>query len=763
MVAGTDAIRQPNDDPIETVTNLTTYQEDEAKIEQHADGISSAIGFDATRYLQSQLASVILSRSYKIDEFSWEVGSAVGDVLGNYRFPQVLYDQPWIKQLVDQYGWFRAAKVCLSVRIQSTIMHQGAICVSHTYENYGRIGSFGARFNNRPVLVSAVPAGVVEIELPWTSPFPWVDTANLRIGDNAAMGQFILDVIAPLDSVGTTKTAVTVQVFANFEDPEVMGPSILRNITAIEATGQSEMIEGMAKSAKGIMSDISDEKYLDAGIKTVGLAIDVAKNVGPLLLDKPQSDSGQTMIAFEHGKDFPAGTGLQPGVSLSLIPGASHESTAFYGARGEHSLHNLQSTPGFYETLTFDNQSPPVFWSTRVDPIKFIPSGVPDVYSMPFVTYFSLPFRWWSGSLTYHFDFFCSKFTSARIRIAWHPNATIQAPNPSTRSGDIISRVVDITGDTSLTITIPYAYHSVMRRISKTIDEPVDNNLFTNGVITMDFVGPIVSQVPVATISMVVWINAGPDYKTSFFDNTMSFSDDVKLLNEPNDPVNQNWREDAPPFIDADGQSAIWDRIGQHDPLQDVVGHENAGMVMSEDVDDLLAYAKRFQPVVDLNNGVWSSYPAMNSAATDSSRYLTIGWATACFTYWSGSLRFKCLRDMQDLGKMYRVHEMNDIEGSIPYGISFAASAGNVQNQIDFSVPYFERLPYKFVAAFVDLRYFQELQNNDFNDNQALNFMAAGDDFRVFHMFAPPYILERETPPLKSSDFTRPPTPGKLK
>jgi hypothetical protein len=774
--------------------------------------MSSTSLFADTRFLQSQDLAVLLGRSYKIDEFTW-IGPLVdGASFISYEVPNVLVDTPFLATIIHRYAYFRAKAVHISFRVQSTTMHYGVLCISHTYDGNPNMAEPAARFNNRPMLLSAMPASVVELDIPYVHHKPWLRVARLSDDDAHAMATIFIDIMTPLKSVGTDDTGVTVSVYANFVEPEVLGPS-LRDPPALSllpletrrndpfshvtkrrqdkenakkekdvpkvvkikdpvvapysgrvynehASGMAiPDFEGMAKSAKGIMSDVKEENYIGAAVQAIPLAISVGTSIAKLVADKPMSDSGATLVGFETGKDFVSGTGLQLGASMSLVPLARLSDRDASGTGGSHDILDLCRIPGYLDQHEILSTHTFAFWSKMVGPnVANYDSNLSSKIFNTFLSYFSAPFRYWSGGITYHFFFFTSKFVSARVRIAW--GADHQTSIPLTgRTGDVISRVVDITGDTQVSVTIPFTADQPAKQVKK-VDVGLNYQYaeaFHNGTIQAELVGPIASQVPDPTIQMVVYVSGANDFTLGYYDSVISHEEtfrivtpDTAFLKQAVIPQGGPPAKWIPPRTVRDFPSDalrrvqnehgdVWALGGTGEPLQDVAGRINMDYIVSEHVFDLVTLAKRFQDtgMPGTNFPIYAFlYPDWRFQG---GAHSTLTWAALPFTYWSGAVMHKTIRPKADVGEVINVYESNSADNNLHMGPQIISSPANNQNEINVNVPYFENTPYvpglcRYNAESSRAMWF-------ITDGPPLNwehYQSAGDDFQLFHLFCPP-------------------------
>lgn len=212
----------------EKVENLTVFVEEEEIMKSTVDNPTYGEFWDAQRTIPNQNLSTVLSRVYQIDTVTWATASLFGDVLGQYKFPNALFAMPQISQLLTYFQYFRCRGVRIGIRLNSTIMHYGALCLSEivggstNVPEYNDIDGF-QMLNNNPHIISAMKQDTVELTIPWTNPVSWI-YLPLNVAEDDMIARVSLSVLFPLLADAASATSVTVTVFANFIAPELTGP-----------------------------------------------------------------------------------------------------------------------------------------------------------------------------------------------------------------------------------------------------------------------------------------------------------------------------------------------------------------------------------------------------------------------------------------------------------------------------------------------------------------------------------------------------------
>lgn len=133
----------------------------------------------------------------------------------------------------------------------------------------------------------------------------------------------------------------------------------------------------------------------------------------------------------------------------------------------------------------------------------------------------SYPFKYWSGSLIYRFQFVCSKYHKGRIRLTYEPHgAAYSADNYNTT----YSEIIDLSETTDVKFVVPWAqtlsYKLVNPNIVNEFFIPPGgilayNEALYNGVIYLTVLNPLASPDALKDITINCFISAGEDFELS--------------------------------------------------------------------------------------------------------------------------------------------------------------------------------------------------------------------------------------------------------
>jgi len=514
--------------------------------------------------------SMILTREYRLPSISWLAANVRGDVLSTIGFPEALVDFPFISERLKNYMFFRS-RVRITIRINTTKFEYGSLLISWL-PYYASLQGQACRHltlcqcsQNNGHILSANIGNTLTFDIPYISPLEYMKVADIDVGVHRGMlASVFISVLSPLLSVSPNPpTSVEISVFAKFVDPEVAGlqplvvpPAILRreekkakkkiiddvnNRRYIEAKPQSgkgrkvptpaNAKEADTKVNSGSLVD-SAESAVSTVLSVVNTAMGVAgalEKLAPLLgalgLGKPVMNTPITKmmatqfpnIASSDGLDYPQQltmkTGAQTAVDKMIIDGDDPSPLVY----------DMVRKPHLYHYYTFDNTAVPddILYTTRVHPMnmngQIQVSGTKYIMSMGPLNWFTSMYYFWRGSLKLLFYFNTSGFTTTRVRITHVPGVALSAADLGDYSGDLISKVVDITGDTTVEFTVPY--------LQQTLFSPVqfDYTGFAatdyNGTIMVSLVNPVNASDSTAasTVTCNVFIAAGEDFELMQF------------------------------------------------------------------------------------------------------------------------------------------------------------------------------------------------------------------------------------------------------
>jgi hypothetical protein len=534
-----------------TETNELTAFEDHVAKEQEFPMLRSTILGKDDPY-PNQGMDAVLSRPYT-NTFVWTAAQSIGTVLLTLDLPRDhINAHSNLQEKLSNFLYFRA-NTKLEFRTNSTQFHAGMLGIRfQTHSKQIETGGLPTtecpyRWSTLPgVDLSANTAITTGIEIPYVAP---ADYWNMNYYDDVNSKGFfatvIVYVVIPLTmSNSTTVPSVDVSYTINFERPEVAGPTL--NSITMKAQEQLKLKEkfraqGRRKEASsmssqgvisGALSTVSDISGMMTVVPHVGgvasvvapiakAASSVAKYFG---YDRPTSVQANSNNLRNYVDNMAHGVGLDMSTKLAIDP--QNEVTAdhtIFGDKKDYSQYkNYQNLPGMISINTVSSATAVnnIFLQLPVTPMmcRYVPGVGANNYLVNTATSFLASLHtYWRGSMKFHVKIYCSSFISFRLRITWVPNALNGPVNNADGAGDYISKIVDVSGDTSTSFAIPYLQDSMYSECVPydTIESGVIVDSIegcTNGVLQFSLVNAVsYTENAAAYASIVVYCSAGED------------------------------------------------------------------------------------------------------------------------------------------------------------------------------------------------------------------------------------------------------------
>jgi hypothetical protein len=252
-------------------------------------------------------------------------------------------------------------------------------------------------------------------------------------------------------------------------------------------------------------------------------------------------------------------------------------------------------------------------------------------------------FRWWTGSIKFKLIFTCSSLISARVRIAWIPDPTYSAALVSDEDGDVINKVFDIKGDTTVTFNIPYLREKAWLPVVHPNYNipPVTNWDYANGQLIVSVkVSPTVGQPDATpTVDYALEIAGGEDFRCA--EPTMIWpSMDVVP------PPMSNKSEIHGQMESVSKLTAVSDNREEFrqpfEGLVPAVSCIQTGVTMGEEVQSWPEYLKRYTSYSAVDASIISTLEQLNpwNVSTVMTQW---HYHMKCWLFHRGSLRFKTI------------------------------------------------------------------------------------------------------------------------
>jgi len=449
----------------------------------------------------------LLTREYLVDSFNWGT-TAVNRILTfPDRFIRGGSAWPVLIQMLQMYRYYRS-DVEIRIKMETTPYHQGSLLVG--YLPCGGLSvapSLATLSGLNAKVLCASQQDELKFIIPYLSPKDWMDTMDSipNIDFDGAIGQcFIQTLNTLIPTQANMPTSVPVLVYARFVNMKQMSPVSGITVQPIVAKSHAHFkknAESSAKQKSGVdtTSIVSTVSGLLKKAPVIGgiysSAVGVLKSIAPDL-SRPLSQAAPIPIVGPYGGQTATCAGLDVATETSMYPNAMVKSSpTFYGMETSHiEVSKLAQRPMLQTSVSLTNVSP--IFSTYVSP-----NVTNDwLWSMAHA------FRYWRGSIKYLLHFCVPSFYAFRVQIQLED----QNASAIVQTGDIMSKIVDIKGDTTVTLSVPY-----MRTHTWT-DPAVDYSVgpaYKPPILTVQILTPIVgSSAPATpTIYLNVWRAGGED------------------------------------------------------------------------------------------------------------------------------------------------------------------------------------------------------------------------------------------------------------
>lgn len=476
------------------------------------------------------------ARPVQIAEYTW----ATSDVTAFFQSfnPWTLYMNN--KRVANRLSNFQNFSGKLHVKFVingNSFMYGRIMCDYFPLRNYDIISDTSVNAFNRTqasqrlhIFLDPTMSQGGEMELP----FVWFkDKVNLPAGDFNDLGVMYMREFQELKHANGADVAASISVFAWATDVKLSIPTVT-NISGLVAqagtmdeygtTPVSAMAAAVASAAGKLANVPMIGKYARATQMMSGAMSSVASIFGfsrPAVIDNYQdmkaaplsrlanynTSDNVAKLSLDVKQELtidPAVVGVSPGDELAITALAAKESY-------------LSS----FDVLT-SNNSGDVLWSTRVGPQGQISNSGTAVYYLPAVTYATLPFLYWRGTMKFRFQIVASGFHKGRLLFVWDPRAQTTTPETNIQ----YTKIVDLADERDITFEVGWGSEKTYLNVPDidaievtqlTAISTPDTTESWNGVLSVYVLNKLV--VPNDTvdndISINVYISGCEDYKVA--------------------------------------------------------------------------------------------------------------------------------------------------------------------------------------------------------------------------------------------------------
>jgi hypothetical protein len=462
------------------------------------------------------------------------------------------------------------------------------------------------------MLVSASQSEAAILDVPFISPQRFIDTKTYVSG---CLGEFQITVLNPLINIGGEADTIYLTIQAQFLEAEMCLPK--------DSTQSNHGIkkEGRAKSKTHTISSDQEVGTLTGGIAKIGAFIKPfvdffeshpetveagMESMAMIGLNKPTTVEMPVTAQLDVVADFNYGKGISMFKKFAMDPEAAISTNTTVGgvSTDEMDLSYVLGTPMMCSSQVFTNGTAEVLIGTT-DNISLV------AYENTYVDFVTRNFGFCSGALKFKIYVFASQMHAVRM-------VFYLAKTPASNYEDCYHRFIDIQGDTSLELTLPYCELTFSRDLTT---ESTYYNIYAS-VLSWSQPTPGANT----PIYLVTYKAAGSDFRVG------------QLLDCHYIPLVSS-------FIDAEPQA---------NPRKDFARPFECfhPSMKSFDPGDLV-YPENYTSIRDIVHRMYPYYKAQDGITTSTWDWPSSGVPTSVlgiemwgllYRFWRGSIRIQCLR-----------------------------------------------------------------------------------------------------------------------
>jgi hypothetical protein len=485
------------------------------------------------KYVSSSTPSVYATESIKdwlmrptlLTTGTWDSSQDVGDQLFTSDFPDSILTKPMFKNKIDHFRYFKA-DVRVSIRLNGLKTQYGKLIMTWSpyadpaSEHYERTSNIFSLTGYPHVITSPTESEVVELVVPFVSPYGWYDRLSGSLAPREAYvsrpyGTIYLTVMNKLASTSGSN-AVNYSIYANFVNVELDGymieegdnftaPRVFEPIKSAQPYGRSDIRtelvpqsggsttdlskhpinkEAAAKSQSGTLSSLwNATKYTVGSLaRGVGAAHTVVSAASQLVNSTQMASIASTVLRLvpflgckpdtlettspyvARYADTAHGSGLDTSVKLAL----SQENNvsgglSFMGNLPVMEFANIVATPMLIHMQPWETTSSVGnLFVLPVSPLyvhseSFGSGSGLRTYFPTYLSHVANAFHHWKADLRYYVTITASAFHSGRLRVYFDPSDD-NATSDSVEYS--VSKIIDLQTEMDFSFTVPFMYRT---------------------------------------------------------------------------------------------------------------------------------------------------------------------------------------------------------------------------------------------------------------------------------------------------------------
>lgn len=560
-----------------TVVNSVTSHEQVTKTVEADDGCTSDCRGTIDPIVTDASIASFLSRDFVIGEWDWLQADADGLAKKQYMLPYELLAKKVILCKAGRYQYLRCDFV-VNIKVTGSEFHYGRLMMTYDPAPMGNAGIGQDIGRQNMISASALnhvqisPNGISSMDLvvPFSLPLQYIDLNELKTKDLSTANTCAVVTVWVLNQLRSNATgSLPVTIRARMINVVLTGPSCEDwTIVAPEAisypvpdipTGSqigniytqgsrpNKDAEQLNKSEQGVISGVAESlaKFAApftvvplvgelAGAVATGAAgiAGIAKSLG---YSMPNDMRASAPMHMDNGI-YPHSTGMELSRIVAFKPDCktSPSIAEISGVENETQISRVMSTPGLMAKFNIlpANKVNDRIYREWITPLACMATKSTNTADPPVthinmrhtpLSYTSMCFTKWRGSINFRLQIIASSMHSGSIRISWVPNNMgFGTAWPTTSDGftDVISKIIEIKGTTEVCFTIPYLKNEQWSSLAYQRGTFTENDnhktyqMSFNGNLFISIVTPITHMMdPVPTVACNLWHSAGADFQ----------------------------------------------------------------------------------------------------------------------------------------------------------------------------------------------------------------------------------------------------------
>jgi len=541
-----------------------------------------------------------LRRPVRIASYNWSINTALTATFDPWT---LFLGSSAVRRKTDNYARIRG-NLHLRVLINSNSFYYGSLIMSYVpiYDSFWdqvtlartltgttATADFVEILQRPHVQLDAATSTDADMTLPFFYPYEWFDLTP-QLSGPVSPGVCGINSLNKLEHANGGTDPVLVTIYAWMEDVDLCVPTaytaVMDSEVAIDnKSGPGMKIASSVYSTSKLLSSLPGVSPFTTPVMAASkCAYELAKLAG---FSRPSVSTAEHLVSLDYTgqlsctdkTDTTEKLALDSANAVSIAPGILNWSPQ----DDEMELKSLMSRWSYLTTIQYGvaDAADACLANVLVRPIVAVTNSLENHY--PIVSYCSLPFAFWRGTLRYKIQVVAAAMHKGRLRVVWDPYPVTGYSNNGNYFNAAYTQILDLEGEREIVIDVPYA--AIRPMLENTITGTVVSNTITaggvttdNGTLTVYVLNPLVT--PNTTAAQPVYLNI-----------FISAGDDFQLI-EPTDKFT------ALASFFAAAEVDFIKPIGEEDALEvqflDTPAYPHALVVGGENVTNIRALTKRY-------------------------------------------------------------------------------------------------------------------------------------------------------------------------